>query len=188
MSYIPLVESPRGAVRRAAFRYGRRMFGRDVEPVRAAAHHAGVLIAMAAVETAADKGWHALDEDLRWLAVQCAATTIGCSWCTDFGWYLGHQQGVDAAKVTGVPHWRDSEVYEETERLVLDYAETASVTPAAVDADVVSRLTERIGAKAMVELAGWVALEHFRSRFNAGLGLRSQGFADSCPAPVRVAG
>lgn len=37
-----------------------------------------------------------------------------------------------------------------------------------------------------VELAAWVALENFRSRFNAGLGLRSQGFSDSCEIPMRA--
>ena len=40
----------------------------------------------------------------------------------------------------------------------------------------------------MVELAAWVALEHFRSRFNAGLGLRSQGFAQTCAVPGAAAG
>jgi len=30
-----------------------------------------------------------------------------------------------------------------------------------------------------------VALENFRSRFNAGLGLRSQGFSDNCDIPMR---
>ncbi len=39
-----------------------------------------------------------------------------------------------------------------------------------------------------VELAAWVALENFRSRFNAGLGLRSQGFSDSCEIPMRTVG
>ena len=39
-----------------------------------------------------------------------------------------------------------------------------------------------------VELAAWVALENFRSRFNAGLGLRSQGFSDNCDSPVPAAG
>ena len=33
----------------------------------------------------------------------------------------------------------------------------------------------------------WVALENFRSRFNAGLGLRSQGFSDNCEIPDRIA-
>jgi alkylhydroperoxidase family enzyme len=35
-----------------------------------------------------------------------------------------------------------------------------------------------------VELAAWVALENFRSRFNAGLGLKSQGFSDGCDIPM----
>jgi hypothetical protein len=30
-----------------------------------------------------------------------------------------------------------------------------------------------------------VALENFRSRFNAGLGLRSQGFSDNCDIQTR---
>ncbi len=38
-----------------------------------------------------------------------------------------------------------------------------------------------------VELAAWVALENLRSRFNAGLGLRSQGFSDTCKIPMRDA-
>jgi len=38
----------------------------------------------------------------------------------------------------------------------------------------------------IVELAAWVALENFRSRFNAGLGLRSQGFAEKCEVPMVV--
>ena len=29
-------------------------------------------------------------------------------------------------------------------------------------------------------LAAWIALENYRSRFNAALGLRSEGFTDRC--------
>ena len=36
----------------------------------------------------------------------------------------------------------------------------------------------------IVELAAWVAMENFRSRFNAGLDLRSQGFSDHCELPA----
>jgi alkylhydroperoxidase family enzyme len=86
--------------------------------------------------------------------------------------------------VLDVSTWRESTTYDETERLVLEYAESASATPAMVDPQVVEKLTDRLGEKAMVELAAWVALEHFRSRFNAGLGLRSQGFSESCEAPA----
>ncbi len=63
------------------------------------------------------------------LAVQASAGTIGCSWCIDFGYYEGLQRGVDPAKVRDVANWRDSDVYDDRERAVLEYAESASRHP-----------------------------------------------------------
>ena len=45
MAYVPLVENPKGVVPKLAAQYARRRFGRDVEPVGAASHHSGVLVA-----------------------------------------------------------------------------------------------------------------------------------------------
>ena len=42
--------------------------------------------------------------------------------------------------------------------------------------ELAARLHRHFSDAEIVELAAWVALENFRSRFNAGLGLRSQGF------------
>ena len=186
MANVPLVDQPKGLVPRLAFAYGRRRMGRDVEPVQAASHHSGVLVAAGLVETAAEKGWKKLDPHLMLLAVQASAGVIGCSWCTDFGYYESLQKGQDPAKVRDVPVWRDSAVYSEKERVVLEYAEAASSTPVAIDDDLVERLHEHFSDEEIVELAAWVALENYRSRFNAGLGLRSQGFSDSCRVPENV--
>ena len=96
------------------------------------------------------------------------------------------QSGVDPQKVRDVPRWRDSTRYTEAERLVLEYAEAATTTPAMVDPDLADRLRATFDDAEIVELAGWVALENFRSRINAGLGLRSEGFAETCDvAPLR---
>ena len=141
---------------------------------------------MGALESAVDKGWKRLDPRLRWLAVQAAAGEIGCSWCTDFGYYEGVQQGVDPRKVRDVPVWRSSDAYDERERAVLEYAEGATSTPAEVSEDLVRRLHAHFSDAEIVELAGFVALENFRSRFNAGLGLHSQGFSDNCKVPQTV--
>ena len=101
MAHVLLYGQRRTACPQVALRYSRRRFGRVVEPVAAAAHHSGVLLAMGALETAAERGWHRLDHHLRWLAIQVAATDIGCSWCTDYGYYEGVQQGIDARQGTG---------------------------------------------------------------------------------------
>ena len=49
-----------------------------------------------------------------------------------------------------------------------------------------ARIRAHLSDAEFVELAAWVALENFRSRFNAGLGLRSQGFSDHCEIPMRA--
>src|ERR1700681_1001045 len=184
MAQVQLVETTNRLIPKIALRYSRRRFGRVVEPAAAAAHHSGVLLAMGALEAVAERGWRRLDHHLRWLAIQASAGEIGCSWCTDYGYYEGIQQGMDPAKVREVPRWRTSDLYDERERAVLEYAESATATPAEVSGELMERLHRHFDEAEIVELAAWVALENSRSRFNAGLGLRSQGFADSCEVPV----
>jgi len=53
-----------------------------------------------------------------------------------------------------------------------------------VSEELAGRIRAHLSDAEFVELAAWVALENFRSRFNAGLGLRSQGFSESCAVPM----
>jgi len=183
MAHVPLDTEPRGIVPRLARTYAKRRFGQMVEPAQAASHHSGVLVAMGALETAVEMGWKKLDPTLRWLAIQQAGMLIGCSWCTDFGYFEGMNAGIDPQKVRDVGRWHESELYDERERVVLEYAERATLVPAQVSDDLAARLHLHFSDAEIVELAGWVALENFRSCFNAGLGLHSQGFADQCAIP-----
>ncbi len=184
MAHVPLIDTPKGLLRRYTWRYSRKLFGAVVEPVQAQAHHGGVLVAAGALEMAVARGWTTLDRHLRWLAIQATSAAIGCSWCIDYGYFESVQAGMDPAKVREVARWRDSEVYDDRERLVLEYAEAVNATPSAVDDDLAARLRQVFSDKEIVELAGWVALENYRSRFNAGLGLRSEGFSDRCEVPL----
>ena len=63
----------------------------------------------------------------------------------------------------------------------------ATGCPAEVSEELAARVRAHLSDAEFVELAAWVALENFRSRFNAGLGLRSQGFSDTCEIPMRDA-
>ena len=188
MALVPLDGDRKGLINRLARGYARRRFGQDVEPAEAASHHSGVLVAMGVLEAAVAKSWKKLDPTLRWLAIQEAGMRIGCSWCTDYGYYEGMHQGIDPTKVRAVAAWRESPLFDERERAVLEYAEVATGTPAEVSDDLAGRLHLHFSNPEIVELAGWVALENFRSRFNAGLGLRSQGFAEKCEIPMSLNG
>jgi alkylhydroperoxidase family enzyme len=186
MACVTLIEDPKNLIPKLAVRYGKRRFGRGVEPLEAAAHHSGVLVASGLVETAAERGWHKLDPQLALLAQQAASGAVGCSWCIDFGYYESIQRGQEPAKVRDVPRRRDSGAYDDRERAVLEYAEAASATPADVSDELMDRLHAHFSDAEIVELAAWVALENFRSRLNPGLGVHSQGFSDSCRVPNRV--
>ncbi|HEX3793250.1 MAG TPA: carboxymuconolactone decarboxylase family protein [Acidimicrobiales bacterium] len=183
MAHVPLDTKAKGAIGRMGQWYIKRRFGQMVEPGAAALHHSGVLVAMGALETSVQRGWKKLDPTLRWLAIQECSSHIGCSWCIDFGYYEGMHDGIDPAKVRAAAHWRTSDLFDERERVVLEYAEQATMTPAEVSDALAARLHAHFSDAEIVELAAWVALENLRSRFNAGLGLRSQGFAEKCDVP-----
>jgi alkylhydroperoxidase family enzyme len=183
MAHVTLQYQPKGAVQRAAASYSKRRFGKMVEPTAAANNHAGVLVAMGALESAVSKGWNKLDPTLRWLAQEVAASRIGCSWCIDYGYYEGMKDGLDPAKVRAAINWRESDLFSDLERAVCEYTEAATAQPVVVSDELMARLHAHLSDAEIVELAGWVALENFRSRFNGGLGLRSQGFAETCELP-----
>ena len=180
------LQPPRTIVYRLAEWYSRRRFGAVADPAAAMGHHTKVLLADARFEMAVDK-WHRLDPTLKHLAEMAASVSIGCSWCVDFGYWTATGQGTDPVKMQDVPRWRDSDVYTDLERRVLEYAEAATATPPAVTDEMVEGLRRDLDDAALVELTMMVAVENVRSRFNSALGLTSQGFKDRCEIPAAAA-
>lgn len=148
-------------------------------------HHLPVLKAVFGFEGKVSK-WDRLDANLKSYAQLASAGVIGCSWCLDFGYFMAHNDGLDLAKVSEVPRWRESEVFSPLEREVLEYAEAMTFTPPTVTDEMVAHLVDELGAAAVVELTQMVALENMRSRFNSAAGLQSQGYSDVCELPLAV--
>jgi alkylhydroperoxidase family enzyme len=164
--------------------YARRRYGMQLEPLAAMGHNMPVTRADAIFELQVQR-WRKLDRGLKDLAVMAAAAQIGCAWCMDFGyWESVTNHGVPAEKIRAVPHWRDSDVFSELERLVLEYAEAMTATPPQVTDDMVTRLSAQLTEAQLVELTAIVAVENLRSRINSALGLTAQGFKDRCEIPA----
>lgn len=94
-----------------------------------------------------------------------------------------HTHGISRGKIEAVPQWRDSELFDPLERLVLEYAEAMTDTPPTVDDELVKRLLDHLDEAQLVELTALVCLENVRSRFNSAVGLTGQGFKDRCELP-----
>ncbi|ABL79973.1 MULTISPECIES: carboxymuconolactone decarboxylase family protein [unclassified Nocardioides] len=165
--------------------YARRTFGEIPDGLYVYFHHKPLMRAVVGFEGKVAK-WGALDPTLKSYAELASAGTIGCSWCLDFGYFKAHDEGVDLAKVSEVPRWRESDVFTPLEREVLEYAEAMTATPPTVTDAMVARLVEQLGTPAVVELTQIVALENMRSRFNSAAGLQSQGYSDVCELPLAV--
>jgi hypothetical protein len=101
----------------------------------------------------------------------------------DFGYWVMHGHGISREKMEAVPHWRDSELFDQLERLVLEYAEAITETPPTVDDELVRRLLDHLVEAQLVELTMIILLENMRSRFNSAAGLTGQGFKDRCEIP-----
>jgi AhpD family alkylhydroperoxidase len=164
----------------------RRMWGEVPDNAYVLFHHKPVTRAVFGFEQRVAR-WKALDPHLKTYAQLAAAARIGCSWCLDFGYFLAHEEGLTLEKVREVPRWQESGAFTELERDVMAYAEAMTATPPVVTDDMVARLDAALGHRAMVELTMLIAVENERSRFNAALGLASQGYADRCElAPLAV--
>lgn len=161
----------------------RRRYGTELEPLLAVGHNSKVAVGYAMLESSVGR-WDALDPTLKTLAVMASAQRIGCGWCMDFGYWAASQDGLSQETLRAVPQWRTSEVFSPVQRRVLEFAELASGEVEQVPDTLVSQLREDLGEPALVELAMMVAVENVRSRFNASLGLASQGFKDRCEGRV----
>jgi alkylhydroperoxidase family enzyme len=87
-----------------------------------------------------------------------------------------------AAKLAEVRQWRDSTLFDDVERVALEYAERMTITGQKVDDALFGRLKQQLSEAQIVELTAAIALENFRSKFNPALGVESQGF---CLLPER---
>jgi AhpD family alkylhydroperoxidase len=173
------LDPPDKLVNRLGRWYARRTYGDVPEPALAMMHDQRVLRTTVRFERSL-AGWNRVPRSLKELATLASAVTIGCSWCIDFGTWLAYEHGVSERKLRDVPRWRDSNAFTDLERLVLEYAESISLTPPAVTDDLVAELRQHLDDGQLVELTMMIAVENQRSRFNAALGLTSQGFTDRC--------
>ena len=164
-------------------RFSRTLLGDVPEPAEVMWHNRRVLASVAAFGRKAQK-WDRLDPDLKSFAHMAVAALVGCSWCLDFGYFHAHNEGLDEAKASEVPRWRESTVFTSLERDVMEYGEAMSETPPRVTDELFSRLLEQLGAPAMVELTAWVAFANMTSRSNIAMGIESQGFSKACKLPL----
>ena len=89
---------------------------------------------------------------------------------------MGSALGVAEEKLLALADWEASSLFDDTERLVLEYADSMTITGRDVSDELFARLRARFDDDAIVELTEIVAWENASSKFNRALRVPSQKF------------
>ena len=166
-----------------------RLTGRElediIEPLELYAHAPGLMFAYGKLE-AASAQQDRVDWRLKVLAGLKAATLTHCEFCIDLGSQVARLSGLSDEQLLALPHYRETDLFTNLEKLVLDYATGMSRTPVEVSDALFARLREHFDEAQLVELTSAIALENMRGRFNLALGVGAAGFSEGlvCAVPV----
>lgn len=87
---------------------------------------------------------------------------------------MSSQLGVPDDKIDALTDYPNSELYTETERLALEFADAMTITGRDVSDELFARLRKLFDDDALVELTATIAWENASSKFNRALRVPSQ--------------
>src|SRR5215213_2430578 len=166
-----------------------RLAGREpdriIDPLEIYAHVPGLMLAYGKIEQTTAKQ-DRIDWRLKVLAELKAATLSHCEYCIDLGSQVARRSGLSDEQLLELPRYRESGLFGELEKLVLDYATGMSRTPVEVSDALFDRLRGHFDEAQLVELTSAIALENMRGRFNLALGVGAAGFSEGmvCAVPA----
>jgi alkylhydroperoxidase family enzyme len=107
----------------------------------------------------------------------------------DIGSAVSRKSGVSMDKIEALSSYRNSALFSETERLVLEYADAMTQTPVEVGVTLFAKLRQKFSDAQLVELTATLAWENYRARFDHAFGVEAEGFSKGsyCALPVRAA-
>jgi AhpD family alkylhydroperoxidase len=158
----------------------KRTYGKVLEPGLLWGRSPWLFATVALLYGALDRRSSPLSPALRSLVTVRVSQINHCAFCVDVNSATLLRRGVVMDKVLALAEWQESPLFDQTERLVLEYAEAMTRTDGRVSDSLMSRLKTCFGDDGVVELTGLVAFQNLSSKFNSALDVPPQGF---CPLP-----
>ncbi len=178
--------SQAGPMVKLVYRLGPRMMrkltgreasiGSGLEPMEIWAHKPKLMIAMGKFNGAIRKPG-ALEERIRNLCELKGAAMIGCEYCVDLSSQICRNSGFSDEKLLAIPRYNSSELFNEREKVALDYTVAVMRTPVEVTDELFAKLQEHLTTEQIVELTALLTLVNL-DRFNAAFAIGSAGFSE----------
>lgn len=154
----------------------RRKYGQVLQAALLWARSPKLFIGVAILYGMIDRRSSPIDPQLRSLVTVRVSQINDCPFCVDINSATLLKRGVSIEKVEALHVWRESPLFDERGRTVLEYAEAMTRTDRGVDDTVFERLRGHFDEDGIVELSGLIAFQNMSSKFNSALAVPSQGF------------
>jgi alkylhydroperoxidase family enzyme len=189
--------SQAGPMVKLVYRLGPRMMrkltgreasiGSGLEPMEIWAHKPKLMIAMGKFNGGIRRPG-ALEERIRNLCELKGAAMIGCEYCVDLGSQICRNSGFSDEELLAIPRHKSSELFNEREKVALDYTVAVMRTPVEVTDELFAMLEEHFTTEQIVELTALLTLVNL-DRFNAAFAIGSAGFSEGmvCVPPDKPA-
>ncbi|MDZ3836190.1 MAG: carboxymuconolactone decarboxylase family protein [Rhodospirillales bacterium] len=163
----------------------RRKYGRVLDAALLWARSPRLFLGVAILYGLIDRRKSPIEPALRSLITVRVSQINWCAFCVDLNSATLIKRGASVAKVEALERWRDSELFDERERLALDYAEAMTHSDRRVDDGTYGRLKKYFDDDAIIEVTALIAFQNMSSKFNSALAVLPQGF---CQLPKLTAG
>jgi len=171
----PLNEYP--LILRPFFWNQRRKYGAALLWARAPKLFIGIAVLYGMI----DRRSSPIDPALRSLVTVRVSQINACPFCVDLNSATLLKRGVSSDKVQALEVWKDSVLFDQREKTILEYTEAMTRSNLRVDDELVARLRGFLADDAIVELTGLIAFQNMSSKFNSAFGVPAQGF---CKLPI----
>ena len=154
----------------------RRKYGVVLDSARLWARSPRLFLGVAFLYGMVDRKSSPLNPALRALVTVRVSQINWCRFCVDLNSATLLKRGASPEKVAALDNWRESNLFDEPERVALDYAEAVTRSDQRVDDALFARLRQHFDDDAIIELTGLIAFQNMSSKFNSALGVPAQGF------------
>lgn len=154
----------------------KRKYGAVLQPGLLWARVPWLFATVAMLYGALDRRSSPLSPVLRSLVTVRVSQINWCQFCVDINSASLAKRSGSMEKVENLEQWKTSDLYDEKEKVVLEYTEAVTYTEQQVTDELVQRLKVFFDDDGIVELTGLIAFQNLSSKFNSALDVPAQGF------------
>ena len=164
---------------RLLFRGHEKKYGQVLKPALLWGRVPRLLTAVSFLYAMLDNSRSSLSPILRSLVTVRVSQINWCHFCIDINSSTLAMRCGSMEKLHSLANWRESTLFDEMEKQVLDYTEAMTYTERRVTDEQFTALKKLFTDEAIIELTGLIAFQNMSCNFNCALDIPAQGFCVS---------